>query len=84
MPARWWGAHKGSFNDWYECRRMMRTCFVKPKVRMTDKYDRKEDPCGHVAKWAKAYGAKPPLVLSHHGCQPNELVVRNRALPWHR
>jgi len=23
--ARWWGAHKGSFDDWHECRRMMRT-----------------------------------------------------------
>jgi hypothetical protein len=24
-PARWWGTHKGSFDDWRECRRMMRT-----------------------------------------------------------
>jgi len=23
--ARWWGTHKGSFDDWHECRRMMRT-----------------------------------------------------------
>jgi len=26
---------------------------------MTDKYDRKDDPLVHLAKWAKAYGAKP-------------------------
>ena len=32
MPARWWGTHKGSFDDWRECRRMMRTHFGKPKV----------------------------------------------------
>lgn len=31
-PARCWGTDKGSFDDWHECRRMMRTCFGKPKV----------------------------------------------------
>ena len=30
--ARWWGMHKGSFDDWRECRRMMRTRFGKPKM----------------------------------------------------
>ena len=25
--ARWWGTHKGSFDDWCECRRMMRMLF---------------------------------------------------------
>ena len=24
-PARWWCTHKGSFENWCECRRMMRT-----------------------------------------------------------
>ena len=59
MPTRWWGTHKCSFDDWRECRRMMRTYFGKPKVQVTEKYDRKDDPCAHLAKWAKAYGAKP-------------------------
>jgi hypothetical protein len=27
-PARWWGTHKGSFEDWRECRRMMRQTFI--------------------------------------------------------
>ena len=31
-PARWWGTHKGGFDDWCECRRMMRTQFGKPKT----------------------------------------------------
>lgn len=22
-PTRWWGTHKGIFDDWHECRRMM-------------------------------------------------------------
>lgn len=25
MLARWWGTHKGSFEDWCKCRRMMHT-----------------------------------------------------------
>ena len=31
-PARRWGAHKGSFDDWCKCRRMMITQFGKLKV----------------------------------------------------
>lgn len=29
-PARWWGTHQGSFDDWREFRRMMRIWFGKP------------------------------------------------------
>jgi len=39
MPARWWGTHKGSFDEWRKCRRMMRVCFGKLKMQMSDKYD---------------------------------------------
>jgi len=28
----WWSTHKGSFDDWLEYRRMMRTQFGKPKM----------------------------------------------------
>ena len=37
--VRWWGTHKGSFDDWHECRRMMCTWFGKRRVRLTDKYN---------------------------------------------
>lgn len=33
IPARQWGMHKGSFDGWCECRRMVRTCLGKLKVR---------------------------------------------------
>ena len=69
-PARWWDMHKGSFDDWCECRRMMRMCFGKLKVRMIDKYDGKYDPHEHLAKWAKAYGVKPQPECVHLFCQP--------------
>ena len=31
-PARWWGMHKSSLDDWRKCWRMMTTCFGKPMV----------------------------------------------------
>jgi len=76
-PTRWWGMHKGSFDDWCECRRMMRTRFGKSKVRMTDKYDGKDDPCAHLAKWAKAYGAKPQLEWVHLFCHTLDVILMN-------
>lgn len=39
MPERWWGMHKGSFDNWHECMRMMCLWFGKPRVRLTDKYN---------------------------------------------
>jgi len=88
-PARWWGTHRGSFDDRRKCRRMMRTHIGKLKMQMIYKYDGKDDPRAHLAKWAQAYGEKPQpewvhLVLSYPGYCPNELVCRNRAPPWDR
>ena len=69
--------HKSSFDDWCECRRMMRTRFGKPKVRMTNKYDGKDDPCAHLAKWAKAYGAKPQPEWVHAFCHTLDVIPMN-------
>jgi len=63
--ARWWGTHKDSFSDWRNYRRMMRIHFGQPKVWMTDKYDGRDDPCNHLAKWNKAYGTKPQPKWMH-------------------
>jgi len=76
-PTRWWGMHKGSFDDWHKCRRMMRTHFGKPKVRVTDKYDEKDDPHAHLAKWAKAYGAKPQPEWVHLSCHTLDVIPMN-------
>lgn len=50
-PARWWGTHEDNFEDWHEYRRMMRICFGHPKVRLTEKYDGRNDPHDNLAKW---------------------------------
>jgi len=73
-PARWWHTHKGRFDDWRECRRMMRTHFGKPKVRMTNKYDEKEYPCTHLAKWAEDYGVKPQPKWVHLFCHTLDVI----------
>ena len=65
MPARWWGTHKGSFDNWHECRRMMRTRFGKLKLQMIDKYDGQDDPHAHLAKWTQDYGEKLQLEWVH-------------------
>ena len=54
-PTRWWGTHKGSFHDWRECRRMMHTQFGKPRMRLIDKYNGRDDPRAHLARWVQAY-----------------------------
>ena len=58
-PAGWSGTHKDNFGDWRDYRRMMRICFEQLKVWMTDKYDGRDDPRDHLAKWTKAYEEEP-------------------------
>ncbi len=38
-PMKLWVTHKGSFEDWHECRRRMHTWFGKPRFQLTDKYN---------------------------------------------
>ncbi len=44
---------------------------------MTDKYDRKDDPLVHLAKWAKAYGAKPQPEWVHLFCHTLDVIPMN-------
>ena len=57
-PARWWGTHQKSFEDWRDCRRMMCLRFGKPQMWLKDKYDRKNSSRAHLSRWIQAYGAK--------------------------
>jgi len=55
MPAQWWGTHKDIFNEWHEYRRMMRLHFGHSKLRLTKKYNGRNDQNDHLAKWTKVY-----------------------------
>lgn len=48
IPVRWWGMHKGSFNEWREYKRIMRLQLSHPKVWLTEKYDGRNDPRNHL------------------------------------
>jgi len=76
-PTRWWGMHKGSFDDWYEYRRMVRIHFGRPKVWMKNKYDGRDDPCDHLAKWAKDYGGKVEPKWVHLFCHTLDVIPMN-------
>jgi len=69
--------HKGSFDDWCECRKMMQTQFGKPKMQLIDMYDEQNDPCAHLAKWTQAYGEKPQPEWVHLFCHTLDVIPRN-------
>ena len=58
-PARWWGMHKDSFDDWHMYKNMMRLQFGHPKICLIEKYDGRDDPWDHLDKWANFYGVEP-------------------------
>lgn len=55
----------------------MRTRFGKLKVQVIYKYENKDDPCKHLAKWAKAFGAKPQLESVHLFCHTLDVISMN-------
>lgn len=59
MPSHWWGTHKEKFVGWREYRRMMKLRFGYVNTRMTKKYNKKDDPCDHLAQWTRAWGTEP-------------------------
>ena len=48
MPTRWWGAHKDNFVRWQDYQRMMRLRFVHTIIRMTEKYNGRDDTRDHL------------------------------------
>jgi hypothetical protein len=50
-PARWWGAHKETIQDWYQCKRLLRIRFGTEQGRnKMQRYDGKGTPAEHLEK----------------------------------
>jgi hypothetical protein len=50
-PARWWGAHKETIRDWYQCKRLLRIRFdAEQKRRMIQRYDGHGSSLEHLEK----------------------------------
>lgn len=77
MPSRWWGTQKDSFDDWHMYRKMMRLQFGHPQVQLTEKYDGRDDPYDHLAKWTKVYGAEPQFEWVHLFCDTLDVISMN-------
>jgi len=77
MLARWWGMHKGRFEDWHACRRMMHTWFGKPRVRLINKCNGQDDLRAHLAKWTKVYLEKPQPEWVHLLCHTLNVIPMN-------
>ena len=49
----------------------------KPKMRLTDKYDGRDDPHVHLAKWTKVFGEKLQLEWMHLFCHTLYVIPMN-------
>lgn len=51
MVVHWWGTHEGTFENWRHYRRMMLIRFGRPELRITEKYDGRDDLHMHLTRW---------------------------------
>jgi hypothetical protein len=50
-PARWWGTHKETITDWYQCKRLLRIRFgAEQEYNKQQQYQGQEAPTEHLAK----------------------------------
>ena len=77
MPARWWGTHKDNFDEWHDYKRMTRLSFGRPKIQLTEKYDGRNDPRDHLAKFTKVYGTEPQPEWVHLFCYSLDIIPMN-------
>jgi hypothetical protein len=50
-PTRWWGTHKETITDWYQCKRLLRIRFgAEHEYNKQQKYEGQEAPTEHLAK----------------------------------
>jgi hypothetical protein len=50
-PARWWGAHKETIKDWYQCKLLLRIRFgVEQGSNQLHEYDGHGAPAEHLEK----------------------------------
>jgi hypothetical protein len=81
-PARWWGAHKETITDWYQCKRLLCIRFdAEHKNNKKQKYDGQRAPTEHLEKCRTLWKMTPPEEWPHHFIHtlegiPSKLVYR--------
>jgi hypothetical protein len=65
--ARWWGAHKETITDWYQCKRILCIRFdAEYEYNKQLKYQGQEAPTEHLAKCKTLWKMTPPEEWPHH------------------
>jgi hypothetical protein len=66
-PARWWGAHKETITDWYQCKRLLHIRFgVEQTYNKQKKYERLGTPMEHLVECKMLWKMTPPKKWPHH------------------
>ncbi len=55
----------------------MRLQFGRPKIRLTKKYDGRNDPRNNLAKWTKFFGTEPQPKRVHLFCHTLDTIPMN-------
>jgi hypothetical protein len=66
-PTRWWGAHKETITEWYQCKRLLRIRFgVEHTGNKQPKYDGLGTPAERLEVCKTLWKMTPPEEWSHH------------------
>jgi hypothetical protein len=77
-PTIWWGVHKETIKDWYQCKRLLCIRFdAKQKIRMTQRYDRQGSLEKHLEKCRTLWRMTPPEKWPHHFIHTLEGILAN-------
>jgi hypothetical protein len=77
-PARWWGAHKETITDWYQCKRLLRIRFgAEQKNNKQQKYDGHGAPTEHLEACRTLWKMTPPEEWPHHFIHTLEGIPAN-------
>jgi hypothetical protein len=74
----WWGAHKETNIDWYQCKRLLRIRFDAEQTgNKQQKYDGLGIPVEHLEACKMLWKMTPPEELSHHFIHTLEGIPTN-------
>jgi hypothetical protein len=77
-PTIWWGAHKETIKEWYQCKRILCIRFdIEQRRSTTQKYNEQGAPTKHLEKCIALWRMKPPEEYPHHFVHTLEGIPTN-------
>jgi hypothetical protein len=77
-PARWWGTHKETIIDWYQCKWLLRIRFsAEQKNNKQQKYDGQGAPMEHFEECRMLWKMKPLEEWPHNFIHTLEGIPAN-------